>query len=69
MTSSIPSFDHLPSAMRSSDRDRYDIDPIQAQIRRNGQLKYQRTQVVSRSEEMVMPDGEVVARRDDGHRR
>lgn len=70
MHSTPLSFDHLASATDPR-RERHAEHPIEAQIRRNGQMKYQRTQLASGSEEVVMPDGEVIvqaARPVDGRR-
>lgn len=61
MASSPPSFDHLPFAT-PAEREHYAAHPIQAQICRNGQMKYMRTRVSTPSAEFVMPDGEIVAR-------
>jgi hypothetical protein len=65
MTSSPPSFDHLHAATRRAEHEWDHLTPIQAQIRRNGQLKYHRTWTAPRSEEIVMPDGEVIVRSSD----
>jgi hypothetical protein len=55
---SPPSFDHLPAA--ADPRSRRDAEhPIEAQIRRNGQMKYRRT-LTAQGTETVMPDGEVI---------
>jgi hypothetical protein len=62
MASSPPSFDHLPFAT-TAEREHY-THPIQAQICRNGQMKYARTRTSAVSAEIVMPDGEVIARED-----
>src|SRR3546814_2479928 len=59
MASSPPSFDHLPSAS-AAEREPYAGYPIQAQICRNGQMKYQRTRAPTSDNEIVMPDGEIV---------
>lgn len=64
MASSPPSFDHLPSAA-APEREPYAANPIQAQICRNGRMKYQRTRAPAADEETVMPDGEIV--RGGGH--
>lgn len=56
---SPPSFDHLPFAIEAG-RERYAAHPIQAQICRNGQMKYQRMRAHAPEREIVMPDGEVV---------
>lgn len=64
MASSPPSFDHLPSAS-AAEREPYAAHPIQAQICRNGRMKYRRTHAPAADEEIVMPDGEIV--RDGGH--
>ena len=61
MASSPPSFDHLPFATPAEPA-HFAAHPIQAQICRNGQMKYVRTQASIRSAEVVMPDGEIVAR-------
>lgn len=58
MAYSPPSFDHLPFATGAA-HDRYATDPIQAQICRNGRMKYQRTRATTLPE-IVMPDGEIV---------
>ena len=63
MASSPPSFDHLPFAT-PAEREHY-AHPIQAQICRNGRMKYQRTRAAT-SEEIVMPDGEIVRDADHG---
>ena len=65
MTSSPPSFDHLPSAARRAEHEWEDLTPLQEQIRRNGQLKYHRTQTGPHSEEVTMPDGEVIVKGSD----
>jgi len=64
MASSPPSFDHLPSGP-AAEREPYSAHPIQAQICRNGRMKYQRTRAAT-SEEIVMPDGEIVRDADHG---
>lgn len=56
---SPPSFDHLPFAIETG-RERYAAHPIQAQICRNGQMKYHRMHAHAPEKEIVMPDGEVV---------
>lgn len=61
MASSPPSFDHLPFAT-SAEREHYAAHPIQAQIYRNGQMKYARTRSGAANMEIVMPDGEIIAR-------
>lgn len=61
MASSPLSFDHLPFAT-PAERDHYATHPIQAQICRNGQMKYARTRVTEATSELVMPDGEIIAR-------
>jgi len=61
MASSPPSFDHLPFAT-SAEREHYAAHPIQAQIYRNGQMKYARTRSGAANAEIVMPDGEIIAR-------
>ncbi|MDN5781276.1 MAG: hypothetical protein L0H23_04505 [Luteimonas sp.] len=65
MASSPPSFDHLPFAA-DTEREHYTAHPLQAQIYRNGRMKYERTR--ASEAEVVMPDGEIVARNmgDDG---
>jgi hypothetical protein len=60
MAPSPPSFDHLPFAS-DAEREPYAAHPIQAQIFRNGQMKYERTRTAADAE-IVMPDGEIVAR-------
>jgi hypothetical protein len=64
MASSPPSFDHLPFAI-PAEREHY-AHPIQAQICRNGQMKYARTRASTASAELVMPDGEIIAREAGG---
>lgn len=68
MPSSPPSFDHLPFATDTdTERGHYVAHPIQAQIYRNGRMKYEGTRVGAANAEVVMPDGEIVARGvDDG---
>lgn len=66
MTSSPPSFDHLPSAAQRAEHEWEDLTPLQAQIRRNGQLKYHRTQIGPHSEDVAMPDREVSVEGSDG---
>ena len=61
MASSPPSFDHLPSTA-AAEREPYAAHPIQAQICRNGRMKYQRIRAPAADEEIVMPDGEIVRR-------
>lgn len=59
-STSPPSFDHhLPLAGETA-RERYAAHPIQAEICRNGQMKYRRVHAPARETEIVMPDGEVV---------
>src|SRR3546814_10097480 len=65
MASSPPSFDHLPPAP-AAEREPYAAHPIQAQICRNGQMKYQRTHASASDTEIVMPDGEIVRDADRG---
>ncbi len=63
---SPPSFDHLPFAADAA-REPYAAHPIQAQICRNGQMKYRRVNAHAQAREVVMPDGEVILRDiDDG---
>lgn len=59
MASSPPSFDHLPSTP-AAEREPYASHPIQAQICRNGQMKYRRMRAREEDVEIVMPDGEIV---------
>src|SRR3546814_18611779 len=63
MASSPPSFDHLPSAS-AAEREPYAGYPIQAQICRNGQMKYQRTRAPTSDNEIVMADREIVCAAD-----
>src|SRR3546814_14603822 len=65
MAPSPPSFDHLPSSP-AAEREPYAAHPIQAQICRNGQMKYQRTRAPTSDNEVVMPDGEIVLDADRG---
>mgnify|MGYP000969967275 CR=1 FL=1 len=62
MASSPPSFDHLPSTPAAAEREPYAAHPIQAQICRNGQMKYRRMRTREEDAEIVMPDGEIVRR-------
>lgn len=59
MTTSPPSFDHLPFATENGG-DHRALPPLQAQIYRNGRMKYARTR--TGQTEVVMPDGEIVLR-------
>ena len=60
---SIPSFDHLQSIDQPHEQDRYRGSLVEAQIRRNGQMKYQRTTQAAdpHGEDIVMPDGEIIS--------
>jgi hypothetical protein len=68
MAPSPPSFDHLPSSP-AAEREPYAAHPIQAQIYRNGQMKYRRTRASAPDGEIVMPDGEIVRDADLGEPR
>ena len=59
-THSIPSFDHLQSAEPHRQHGRHEGSLVEAQIRRNGQMKYQRTTSTTGNAELVMPDGEIM---------
>lgn len=63
-TTSIPSFDHLQPTARRDGRELRGGTLMEAEIRRNGQMKYQRTTRLAErdNEEIVMPDGEIVHR-------
>src|SRR3546814_1526434 len=65
MAPSPPSFDHLPSSP-AAEREPYAAHPLQAQICRNGQMKYQRTRAPTSDNEVVIPDGEIVRDADRG---
>ena len=60
MRPTSPSFDHQAPVADRPQHARRAEHPIEAQIRRNGQMKYRRTQAVPGSVEIVMPDGEVI---------
>ena len=61
MASSPPSFDHLRFAITAGRRP-CAASPIQAQLFRNGQMKYERTHAGAADAEIVMPDGEIIVR-------
>lgn len=62
MATSPLSFDHHLPFAAPAERAPYATHPIQAQICRNGQMKYARTRVTHATSELVMPDGEIIAR-------
>src|SRR3546814_8614412 len=59
MASSPPSFDHLPSTS-AAERESHAVYPTQAQVCRDGRMKYQRMRAPTSDNEVVMPDGELV---------
>src|SRR3546814_13061082 len=59
MASSPPSFDHLPSTS-AAERESHAVYPTQAQVCRDGRMKYQRMRAPTSDNEVVMPDGEIV---------
>ncbi|HVI57941.1 MAG TPA: hypothetical protein VM619_03580 [Luteimonas sp.] len=52
-----------------AERERLASSLVQAEIRRNGQLKYRRVQAAPAGREIVMPDGEVLVPGEDGYGR
>src|SRR3546814_16843418 len=59
MASSPPSCDHLPSTS-AAERESHAVYPTQAQVCRDGRMKYQRMRAPTSDNEVVMPDGEIV---------
>ncbi len=63
---SLPPLDPRP-VVPYGERERLAAGLVQAEIRRSGQLKYQRTRSAPVRREIVMPDGEVLVPGDDGY--
>jgi hypothetical protein len=65
----MQAFPHSPPPTSRVERERLASSLVQAEIRRNGQLKYRRVQAAPAGREIVMPDGEVLVPGEDGYGR